>query len=137
MNKKRSLIFLYTFLILLVVLLFSFCAMFYRIRSTALSIPAILITYPEGNEIFHAGETITITWKTINIRKVAPIDIYTTFPNGTETEITGLNGVPDTGSYKWTIPSPPNESQERIIIKGVVGDNGPIYGGSNFFNVTN
>jgi hypothetical protein len=134
MNKKRSLIFLYAILILSVVL-FSFFALFYRTRSTALSIPAILIYYPEGNETFHEGEVMTIKWKIINIPKARPVYIHTLFSDGTETEITGLNGISDTGSYKWIISSPSGESRERIIIEGTLSDNEPIYGESNFFIV--
>jgi hypothetical protein len=133
MNKKRFLVIISAVFILL--LLFSFCVIIYRLRSNDISIPAILITYPEGNETFHAGEAINIRWKTINIPKARPVYIHILFTDGTETEITGLDGISDTGSYKWINPSPPGESRERIIIEGTLGDNGPIYGGSNFFNV--
>jgi hypothetical protein len=108
-----------------------------RIRSTAVSMPAILLTYPSGGETFHTGETITVSWETINVPKNNPVYISLLFADGTETEITGLNGVRDTGNYKWTIPGSVNGSHETIIIKGTLGGNSPISGGSNFFNITN
>jgi acetoacetate decarboxylase len=108
-----------------------------RIRNTALSLPVILVNYPSGGETFHSGETITISWKTINVPKNNPVNITLISTYGTETDITGLNGVRDTGNYKWTIPGSVNGSHEEIIIKGTLGGNSPISGGSSYFNITN
>jgi hypothetical protein len=134
-SRKRLLVLLYAIVILSVVV--SSFVIIRRIRSTAVSMPAILLNYPSGGETFHSGETITISWKTINVPKNHPVYISLLSADGTETDITTLNGVRDTGNYKWIIPGSVNGSHEEIIIKGTLGGNSPISGGSDFFNITN
>ena len=135
MSRKRLFVLLSVIVILSLVV--SSFVIIMRIRSTAVSMPAILLTYPSGGEIFHAGETITVSWKTINVPKNNPVFISLLSADGNETDITGLNGVRDTGNYKWTIPGTVNGSHEDIIINGTLGGNSPISGGSDFFNITN
>ena len=135
MTRKRLLVLLSAIVILSLVV--SCFVIIIRMRSTALSMPAILLTYPSDGETFHAGETITVSWKTINVPKNNPVYISLLFADGTETDITGLKGVRDTGNYKWTIPGSVNGSHEEIIIKSTLGGNSPISGGSDFFNITN
>jgi len=95
-----------------------------------------LLTYPSDGETFHAGETITVPGKQLMSPKISRY-ISLLFADGTETDITGLKGVRDTGNYKWTIPGSVNGSHEEIIIKSTLGGNSPISGGSDFFNITN
>ncbi len=135
MSRKRLFVLLFAIVILSLVV--SSFVIIIRIRSTALSIPVILLNYPSGGETFHSGETITISWKTISVPKNNPIYIILVSADGTETDITGQNGVRDTGNYKWTIPGSVIGSHQEIIIKGTLGGNSPISGGSDYFNITN
>jgi hypothetical protein len=68
------------------------------------TLPGMTLTYPKGGEIFHVGDVITITWTSTNIPEDAPINIYISISGRSAVGITGIRGVPNTGSYKWTVP---------------------------------
>jgi hypothetical protein len=64
--------------------------------------PTITLIYPKGGEIWYVGDTVTITWTSSNLPKDAPIFIGIG-SNGSGTWITGVETVPNTGSYQWTV----------------------------------
>jgi Kre9/KNH-like N-terminal Ig-like domain len=66
---------------------------------------SITITCPKGGEIWHVGDTITITWtsKLLPKNTLIDINISATTHRGTVQSI--AKGITNTGSYKWTIPS--------------------------------
>jgi hypothetical protein len=110
----------------------------HNIQTTTTS-PTIVVTYPKGDEIFRVGQAITITWRTTNLSKDALVIIEYEYPDGMGTFITGLDGVPNTGSIKWTIPSEIilNGSKTKIIIEKNNGKYMVAQGSSGFFTVTN
>ena len=67
--------------------------------------PTITVTYPKGGEIFHVGQVITITWNTTNLSNNAIVTINCNYPDGAGIYASSLEGVPNNGSFKWTIPS--------------------------------
>jgi hypothetical protein len=69
----------------------------------------LTLTYPKGGEIWHVGDVVTIKWtwtSNSSIPKDTPIliNIWSGTGGGAE-QITGDEGVPNTGSYKWTVPN--------------------------------
>jgi len=72
---------------------------------TTSGLPTITLTYPKGGETWHVGDTVTITWTSTNLPANTPVTIYILSSNGKDNSITGSQGVHNTGSYKWTIPS--------------------------------
>jgi len=64
--------------------------------------PTITITYPKGGETFHVGDTITIKWKSTNIRNTEPFNIVVQLSSGNLEYIADMR---NTGSYEWIIPA--------------------------------
>lgn len=62
----------------------------------------LTITSPIGGEIWHVGETVNITWTTTNLTKDAPI-VIKLYPYGDTVHALTIDGVANTGSYKWII----------------------------------
>ncbi|MDP2919671.1 MAG: Ser-Thr-rich GPI-anchored membrane family protein [Dehalococcoidia bacterium] len=77
---------------------------------------SLAITYPKGGENFHAGDVITITWKSTNLSSDKLVVIASQNSSGAGSYITGLDGVPNTGSYEWTIPTWRAGTQRKIVI---------------------
>jgi hypothetical protein len=72
----------------------------------------ITLTYPKGGEIWHVGDVVTITWTSTNLPKATLVSIRiwsSNFPiYGSSSMAMGkviVNGIPNTGSYKWTVPN--------------------------------
>jgi hypothetical protein len=109
------------------------------IQTTTTNAPKITVTYPKGGETFNAGQVINITWKSTNLSKNDTIDIDFDYYNGGHFDITGTNGVPNSGSYKWTIPNPNTlkENQGSISILKWDGVYITVAGGSGRFTITN
>ena len=113
------------------------------IKTTQIAIPnthpTIGVTYPRGGETFNAGQTITITWETTNLSKSTLVIVAYQYPNKAGTYITGVDGTPNTGSLKWTIPSDIqlNGGKAQIIVESLSGQSLIAEGDSGFFNVTN
>ena len=67
--------------------------------------PSITITYPEGGEVWHVGETVTIKWSSTGLSRSTPIYIDLRWGYGSGFNIiSGGGSTPNTGSYKWVIP---------------------------------
>ena len=74
-----------------------------NIQGTKSPIPILTLTYPKGGEIWHVGDTVTITWTSTNLPKEALIFIDI---NTTDTARVGISeprAIPNTGSYKWKV----------------------------------
>jgi hypothetical protein len=101
--------------------------------------PTITVTYPKGGEIFHVGQVITITWNTTNLSNNAIVTINCNYPDGAGIYASSLEGVPNNGSFKWTIPSDItlNGGKARITIANDSGQYLVAEGSSGFFTVTN
>ena len=102
--------------------------------------PSITITYPEGGEIWHVGETVTIKWTSTGLSRSTAIYIDLMWGYGSRFNIiSGGGSIPNTGSCEWVIP-------ESIYNNSTVGGNEEIYildkaanayEASNPFNITN
>lgn len=64
--------------------------------------PTLTVTYPKGGEIWHVGDTVTITWTSANIPKDDSIKISINLGDKKGFSIT--QSTPNTGSYKWIVP---------------------------------
>ncbi len=101
----------------------------------------LTITYPNGGEVFHVGQTITIKWVSKNLSNTTQLYLMLNgadIMSSTSSEITGT--IPNTDSYKWTI----SESlagrstigpKDQLFIYDATNHNiGQL---SNFFTITN
>ena len=64
---------------------------------------SITIRYPNGGEIWHVGNTVTIKWTSTNLSKdaIISIELYTDYEHNNIS--LPIDDVANTGSYKWTI----------------------------------
>jgi hypothetical protein len=102
--------------------------------------PSITITYPEGGEVWHVGETVTLKWSSTGLSRSTPIYIDLRWGYGSGFNIiSGGGSTPNTGSYKWVIPG-------SIYSNSTIGSNEEIYildqaanayEASNPFTITN
>ncbi|HLP45456.1 MAG TPA: hypothetical protein VK469_05900, partial [Candidatus Kapabacteria bacterium] len=81
--------------------------------------PAIILSSPNGGEIFAIGSSHTITWSTINM--TGDVKIEYTFDNGSSwNEITAA--APNTGSYDWIVPDTASSLCKIKISKASTGN---------------
>jgi len=90
---------------------------------------------PNGGETYHVGETVKITWTSTNIEKNGLINIsligyysYSTYP---------ISSVPNTGSYKFTIPKGLITSSAKIELMANAGTYEITAISTNNFTITN
>lgn len=98
---------------------------------------SLSVTYPKGGEKFRAGDVITITWESTNLLKDQPVVITYELPSGARTYITVPDGVPNTGSYKWIIPSKIIIGTQIKIYTSTFDSNGRFIAdsGSGYFTI--
>ena len=106
------------------------------IQTTANS-PTIVVTYPKGGETFHVGQVITITWKTTNLSNTVVVNIGYTYPDGGAFFPSSSEGMPNTGSYKLTIPKDITLNGGKAQITIANSQSLVAEGSSGFFTVTN
>lgn len=79
----------------------------------------IAVLSPNGGEKYQSGKTYDIKWSSKNITKNVDIGLIEgSKDSGQGAGYVALN-VPNTGNYKWTIPSSLNTGQYRIFIRPV------------------
>jgi len=67
---------------------------------------SLTLTSPNGGEIWHVGESVTITWISTNLTKDASIAIYLYADYGHNSTALVIPGVAsNTGSFKWAVNS--------------------------------
>jgi hypothetical protein len=64
--------------------------------------PSLTLTYPNGGEVWHVGDSVNITWASSNLTKDAEIQIYVSNDSG-KTILVINTYVPNTGSYQWVV----------------------------------
>jgi FtsP/CotA-like multicopper oxidase with cupredoxin domain len=74
-------------------------------QTYTVGLPTITLTHPNSGETWHVGDVVTITWTSTNLPEDTSITVYILSSNGMDESITGSEGVPNTGSYKWTVPN--------------------------------
>jgi hypothetical protein len=97
--------------------------------------PSITVLSPNGGEVWHVGETHTITWSTSNLPADTTVGLQLSYQltNGATYEDVIASYLNGTGSYQWTIPSKygtgmnSNAFKMRAILYGpsIAGTNGP------------
>lgn len=73
------------------------------------TVESITVTYPNGGEVFTAGDPVTVTWTSTG--SISDVSIEFSSDNGNNW-MTLFDSVPNTGSYTGTIPpeTPPSSS---------------------------
>lgn len=91
----------------------------FTISAPDTSAPTVTVTAPNGGENWTVATTHAITWSASDNVGVITVDIYysTSGPGGTFTAIAA--GLPNTGSYNWTVPNAPSTN---AIVKVVAHD---------------
>lgn len=84
--------------------------------------PTIMITQPDGGEVWKVGSNHNITWETSSGNgTITGVDLqYSTDSGSTWTDI--VTGTSDDGLYQWTIPDDPSVN---CLVKGIVHDDQP------------
>lgn len=93
--------------------------------------PSIIVTSPNGGELWEQGSTHNITWVSLNYSDNVKIEL-----SGQLTPYVISASAPNTGSFSWTIPA--NQStlpNYKIKISGVVGGT-PVDLSDNAFHIT-
>lgn len=88
-----------------------------RVPVSLTILPAITITYPNGNEVLRSGSTVVITWNvTPPGQTVAKTDTYYTTNGGASwTLIKSQKGMKTNCS--WRVPSVKNQTESRVWTK--------------------
>ena len=84
------------------------------------------LVYPEGGEVFNAGETITIQWEIVVEHNTQNWDLYFSADGGANWETIALDIDVDQLSYDWVVPDI-GTAQGRVH---VIMDNA----GNNYFD---
>jgi len=86
--------------------------------------PTVTVLYPNGGEIFEAGDTIRVDWSASDNRWVDSVNIYFTEDAGVVYTLLA-HGYPADSSYSWIVPSSLSDS---CLIKVVAFDPGLLSG---------
>lgn len=73
--------------------------------------PTLVLSYPNGGEIFHAGDNITITWSTTYLQDFVKIELSR---DGGSTFETLFGSTPNDGSESWIVTGP---RTQQVIMK--------------------
>jgi hypothetical protein len=93
------------------------------------TIPSIRIISPNGGKTFERGSVLNITWESENAPPTVLIELY-----GEDGKIYPIvSGIPNTGSYDWTIPMTMATGTYKIRI--INWNNRNIYGESGSFSI--
>jgi hypothetical protein len=86
--------------------------------------PSIVITIPNGGEIYHSGEVVNITWQANDNVGIAKVDSILYSTNGGNSWLEIASNLPgNTTSYEWTIPSTPSENcKVRVVVSDGAGN---------------
>lgn len=66
--------------------------------------PLVNVTSPDGGESWAAGSSQTITWTATDDIVVASVDLALSTDGGATFPTAIATGIPNTGSYAWTVP---------------------------------
>lgn len=72
--------------------------------------PAVSVRTPAGGEHFAAGEVATVTWTALDDAGVASVDVLLSRQGMGGPFLSLASGVPNTGSFQWTVTGPPTEA---------------------------
>src|SRR6185369_15906245 len=68
--------------------------------------PSVTVTAPNGGENVTSGSTYAVTWTAVDGQgPIATVDLWLSMDDGA-TWASLASGVPNTGTYQWTVPSP-------------------------------
>lgn len=94
--------------------------------------PSITVLAPNGGQTFTEGDVTNITWKTSGTGS----DIWIGYSEGTSTLTWIATGLPNTGTYTWTVDvGQTAKTQFKIYISGTVGSTRVSDYSDNYFTV--
>ncbi len=98
---------------------------------TAAALPTVIVTAPNGGELWTIGTTRNITWSSTGTLANVKIE-YSINGGGTYSVIT--SSTPNTGSYAWTVPNSATASA-RIRISNPLNTSGTQDVSNSFFSI--
>ncbi|MBX3355435.1 MAG: agmatine deiminase family protein [Phycisphaeraceae bacterium] len=87
------------------------------------SMPSAHVIAPAGGEVWLSGTTETIRWNATdtNNRALADVDLLYSLDNGV-TWSTIASGLPDSGSFEWTVPAGNSQfARVQVVVRSVGG----------------
>ncbi len=90
----------------------------------------VLITSPQGGELWPNGQQFDITWRSDRGAEVSYVDITLV---GESTELTLASGVANDGSFSWQVPDNVDPDEYYIVVTR--SDNTEIVDSSNMFAI--
>ncbi|MHC4337358.1 MAG: right-handed parallel beta-helix repeat-containing protein, partial [Planctomycetota bacterium] len=94
--------------------------------------PAVLVTKPEGGEVWVGGSSHEIVWDSDLYE--GPVDILLSMDAGSDWETVESN-LPDTGSYMWHLPDIVDSNQCLISVEPNVPDPNVVCINSGLFTI--
>lgn len=95
-------------IVTIVIIVLAVVGVYFYYFSTAPSVVSNQILYPKGGETFSAGNSYTLQWSSVNAASTTQIFLIDTSleSQGESVAISDrIYGVPDTGSYVYTVPT--------------------------------
>lgn len=86
--------------------------------------PAVTVVYPNGGEIFDAGDTIRVEWIATDNRRVDSVSVYYSMNAGASYGLL-THGYPADSSFAWILPSSLSDS---CLVRVVAYDPGLLTG---------
>jgi hypothetical protein len=80
--------------------------------------PTLALTSPVGGEIWPVGTTRTITWTASDPSGMGSVDLLLSIDGGASYPNTIASGIPNTGSYVWTVgPGATTQARVRVVAR--------------------
>lgn len=109
--------------------------LFFSISSLAFA--HVELTYPEGGETFHSGDTIIITWVQVQAHDVQNWELYYS-PDGAETwQVISNNIAASLREFDWVVPDEETENGRiRVVQNNTETDYEDVSNNISIVNVT-
>jgi photosystem II stability/assembly factor-like uncharacterized protein len=96
--------------------------------------PAVAVTYPVGGEVWFWATTQNITWTASDLAGVDSVTIRLSTDGGTSYGTVIASGIPNSGSYSWTVPSDASTvSRVQVLAYDPSGNVGVDASDADFF----
>jgi hypothetical protein len=86
--------------------------------------PTVMVTSPNGGEVYGAGDTPNVTWTAFDASGISHVTLYMSDDNGSSYAPVALNEDND-GSYGWFVPNlPGTQTLIRVVATDSSGNDG-------------
>ncbi|MFM1935441.1 MAG: hypothetical protein RI990_400 [Planctomycetota bacterium] len=99
------------------------------------ALPAAHVAMPESGAVVLAGATQEIRWNATDTNNVALASVDLAYSTDGATWTTIASGIPDSGSYQWTVPAGLRSEAARIRVTARATDGDTVMAMGNAFRV--